>query len=156
MRSKLDDLVEPELKSTLAHMTPRLSTHHRGHNESVIRQIEMMDQAHLKRKKAETAAIIAAAAAVQKAEEQRALLEAAAATEAQSKEEERKAECEWRWKEQKERKDGVPVGRRGASGEDSHEKRLLKLIGAVDGCLLLLWRRKERKEHEDGVGPGER
>ncbi|KAH9036498.1 hypothetical protein EDB85DRAFT_2143076 [Lactarius pseudohatsudake] len=76
------DLIEPELKSTLAHMTPRLSTHHRGHNESVIRQIEMMDQAHLKRKKAETAAIIAAAAAVQKAKEQRALLEAAAATEA--------------------------------------------------------------------------
>ncbi|KAH9016695.1 hypothetical protein EDB85DRAFT_2204859 [Lactarius pseudohatsudake] len=121
------DLVE--LKSTLAHTTPRLSTHHRGHNESVIRQIEMMDQAHLKRKKAETTTIIAAAAAAQKAEEQCAVLEAAAVTEAQSKEEERKAECEWRWKEWKEREDGAPVGRRGASGEDSRRDGPVNVAG---------------------------
>ncbi|KAI9454239.1 hypothetical protein BJY52DRAFT_1122891 [Lactarius psammicola] len=150
-RSKLDDLVESESSiKTLGLTTPRPSNHYRGptphdyrnnlmvQNESLIRQIEMMDQARiarLERTKAETAAIIAAAAAAQKAEEQRALLEAAAAAEAQSKEEERKAERERRRKERKEREDGGQ--RRGAGGsggggrEDNREKRLLKLVGAV-------------------------
>ncbi|KAH9061931.1 hypothetical protein EDB87DRAFT_1610315 [Lactarius vividus] len=138
-RSKLDDLVASE-STLVAFTTPRPSVNYRGptphdyraQNESLARQIEMMDQARIariERKKAETAAIIAAAAAAQKAEEQRALLEAAAAAEAQSKEEERKAERERRRKERKGREDGG--GRRGASGEDNREKRLLKLVGAV-------------------------
>lgn len=139
-RSKLDDLVASE-SSLVAFTTPRPSANYRGptphdyraQNESLARQIEMMDQARLarlERKKAETAAIIAAAAAAQKAEEQRALLEAAAAAEAQSKEEERKAERERRRKERKEREDGG--ARRGTGGgEDNREKRLLKLVGAV-------------------------
>ena len=137
-RSKLDDLVESE--SNIIKPITRPSNQfrpihdYRGptlHNESMARQVEIMDQARLarlERTKVETAAIIAAAAAAQKAEEQRALLEAAAAAEAQIKEEERVAERERRRKERKERE---AAGGQRRGGEDNREKRLLKLVGAV-------------------------
>ena len=109
--------------------------------------------ARAERTKAETAAIIAAAAAAQKAAEERALMEAATAAEEQNKEEERRAERDRRRKERKEREEK----RHGR--EDSREKRLLKLVGAVVVKTMSKYRTRMDidtfKKHAKEVRPGE-